>query len=237
MSFANRLRVFFGLMGRWKPEWHESLSKSLNEAQRGLGVNMVVVIARESDLYAEILFLLSFFGLSLGAACAYLLKGTLSVDDLLILPMTGFALGATVYSFRRAYLFRIAPKAVNERVSSKAKMQFYEHLQHVKRQLTLLDFSEMESRAVFCTSPDIPDSLPREPIDQILGKLSQDYDAADPLKALTPALLELGEYLRRHLGTMEGGIVQQVAPSPIYVGATDRNMTRIPLLKGNKDIN
>lgn len=224
----------------WRPEWQHRLNESLREAQRGLAANMVVVVARESDFYAELLYLLSVGGLGLGVLAAWGVE-TLTrhpLEDALILPLAGFALGSLLFAFRARFLHRFAPRAVRERVAARAKTQFFDHEHSLKGQLILLYLSEMEEEALLLSSAELTARLAEAPeLPRILSKLVRGYTRKNPLGRLEPALRELGEVLRLRLGE-----VNEVNATPagkaVFVAASDgASRLQIPLLKGSKDIN
>ncbi len=223
----------------WKKEWQADLTRTLSDTQKGLGVSMVVVIARESDLYAELLYLLSFLGLAVGVGAASWLRSHSGVSaDQAALPLLGFALGSTLFAFRRFFLNRVAPRAIRERVSGRAKALFYDHYQQLKGRLVLLYLSEMEREALFVTSPDLTEKTPAKEIRRILSELIASYSQKNPMQTLRPTLLTLGELLRVHYGAAaDGG--SPVLVHPVYLGASDRVMQAdvVPILKGSKDIN
>lgn len=222
----------------WKREWQDDLTRTLSDTQKGLGVSMVVVIARESDLYAELLYLLSFLGLAVGVAAASWTRARWGVSsDQAALPLLGFALGSTLFAFRRFFLNRVAPRAIRERVSGRAKALFYDHYQQLKGRLVLLYLSEMEREALFVTSPDLTEKTPAKEIRRILTELIARYSQKNPMETLRPALFSLGELLRMHYGAAEGSA--PVLVQPVYLGASDRalNTQIVPILKGSKDIN
>lgn len=225
-------------MTPWKPEWKDELSETLKEAQTGLSVNMIVVIARESDLYAEVLFLLSFLGLSLGSVGAYVFKHFYGLqEELIVLPLLGFALGSTLFGFRRFFINKMAPRAIRDRVAARAKTHFHNHLTNLKERVTLLYFSEMEREAIFLTSPDLVEKTPRTDVQKNLSQLVQQYDPGAPMVALRKALLSLAEALRVHFGPLseqKTGVVHS-----FVFGASDQqpDAMNVPILKGNKDIN
>lgn len=222
----------------WKKDWQDDLTRTLSDTQKGLGVSMVVVIARESDLYAELLYLLSFGGLIVGVGVASWMRARWGVSpDHAILPLLGFALGSTLFAFRRFFLNRVAPRAIRERVSGRAKALFYDHYQQLKGRLVLLYLSEMEREALFVTSPDLTDKTPAKEIRRALSELISHYSQKNPMESLRPALLSLGELLRAHYGSAEGDAPVQV--HPVYLGASDRASQApvVPILKGSKEIN
>ena len=238
----NFLKKFLG-QSVWKKEWQEELSQALQEAQRGLNVHMVVAIANESDLYAEVLFILSFIGLSVGGALGWLFMEQISdLNNLLLFPVAGFAVGASLFQFRHFYLSRFAPRAVRERVALKAKALFYDHSQNLKGRLAVLYFSELEEEVLFVTSPDLIDQVPATELQATLSNFIRSYNRHRPLEALRPALLRLGDLLRGSLGAAgdDTQYVPEDLKKPIYLGASDQAPLahlKIPILKGSKDIN
>ena len=219
----------------WRPDWQAELSETLNRAQKGLGVSMVVVIARESDLYAEVLYLLSFVGLAIGTSVAFFMQDSFqTVSDALAAPLLGFSVGSTLFAFRRFFINRIAPRAIRDRVANRAKSIFHDHEQHVNGKLALLYFSEMESEALFLSSQELVEQMPTQAVQAILSQLAIKYRSNKPMEELRPALLELGNALRRSFASDEPPMML----APIYVAGADRPISfRIPILKGSKDIN
>ncbi|MBS1983857.1 MAG: hypothetical protein JST16_06770 [Bdellovibrionales bacterium] len=231
--------VFERLLGiaPWKPEWQEELSATLTQAQKGLSVSMVVVIARESDLYAEVLFLLSFLGLSLGVLVSYFCRSRIDFDDLILIPLLGFALGSTLFAFRRFFINRMAPRAIRDRVANRAKAHFFDHDQHLQGQIVLLYFSELEREALLLTSPELIATIPKDEVQRALSKLIVHYTQRDPMHHLSPCLLTLGDILRRRYGLV-GDAPAATSRMQLYIQASDRpSQLQIPILKGNKDIN
>lgn len=233
------MKVFFQkLLGAtpWKKEWQEALTHALEQAQKGLGVSMIVVIARESDLYAEALFLLSFLGLAIGSGLAHLGLNHWVSKDLISLPVLGFALGSTLFAFRRFFINKIAPRAIRDRVAGRAKSLFFDHDQHLKGKLALLYFSELEKEALFLSSPELADKTPAKEVQEILSRLITRYDAKSPMASLGPAIAELGDVLRIHYDSEHDTPI--IVGSPLYVGASDRPLPfQVPILKGSKDVN
>lgn len=216
----------------WKREWQEALSLSLQKAQDGLPVNMVVVVARESDLYAEVLFLLSFAGLALGVS----LGSWMNLDPSLP-ALVGFAVGSTLFAFRRFFISRAAPRAIRDRVANRAKALFFDHEQHLKSRVFLVYLSELEREAIFLASPDLTEKVPSREVRAILSKLVQKYESKNPIVALEPALVALGGVLKAHFGTTDEPPSGRKRPL-LYVVASDRPvLPQIPVLKGSKDIN
>jgi hypothetical protein len=228
------LKRLFGIV-LWKKEWQEELSEALGEAQRGLNATIVVIIARESDLYAELLFLLSFFGLGLGSLIGYFV-GESSGDprDALLFALLGFAAGSTIFSLRRLFLGRILPLVVRQRVMLKAKAHFFDHNQQIRGPMALLYVSEMEREAAFLGSPELVSGVSTRDVQENLARLTDEYNRREPLKSLRPCLVMLGDLLKRGIEN----VVNQ-GEAPFLVAASDRPTTGAPIiiLKGTKDIN
>jgi uncharacterized membrane protein len=237
MLFKRLFRRFFGTKP-WKQQWLDELNTTLHEAQAGLPANVVVIVTRESDMYAEVLFLLSFLGLIAGSIAAIFLKTELlSPEDLISLPLMGFAAGSTLYHFRRFFLSRLAPKSIREKVLAKAKALFLDQIHNVKGKLVLFYFSEVEREAVILASPEMDTIYGSADLKRLLHNLSQNYQNKDPLKALGPALRQLGEVLKIHLGSGAAG-ENFVRSFRSLLGPSDvPNEKIIPILKGNNDIN
>jgi len=225
----------------WKQEWQKELSETLQKAQRGLNANMVVVVARESDIYSEVLFILSFLGLTLGAITSYFLQDILgNFEEALLIPLAGFSAGATIYSFRRYFLNRLAPRAVKERVMQKAKSQFYDHYSHLQQRLALIYISEIEKEALFLCSPDLEKIIPKNEIQKLLSQMLHGYKFASPLESLKPGLEKIGDSLRASgLGVPLMTTSPLIPKGQLYITASDRQpaFPEAPIIKGNKDIN
>lgn len=221
----------------WKKEWVDELNSTLHEAQEGLPANVVVVVTRESDMYAEVLYLLSFLGLILGSVGALLFKSYFeNVNDLISLPVMGFAVGSTLYHFRRFFLSRLAPRAIREKVLLRAKASFLDQAHVVKGRLVLFFFSELEREPVILASPDIDSLVATSELRKLLAALAADYDPKKPLKALGPALVELGGLLKIQLGT--GSEERFVRSFQSLVGPSDMQKNIIiPIINGSDDIN
>lgn len=222
----------------WKPEWQEGLSKKLQDTQRGLNTSLVVIVARESDLYTEILFLFSALGFGLGMLVSIFLEGFVEQPtDILLPPIAGFTLGATLYAARHWYIHWLAPRAVRQRVLQKAKSQFFDHSQNLKSKIFLLYLSEMEREALVLTSPEIQDAIPQESLQRVLGRLLTAYSEQDPLVALNPCLNQVGELLRQS-SLYEINQKEVPASRAFFVVAGDKKpQLTVPVLKANKDIN
>ncbi len=233
------LKKFLG-QSTWKKEWQEDLSASLQEAQKGLNLSMVVAIAVESDFYAEVLFILSFIGITLGSALGFFFgEGVSKPTDFLLFPLFGFAIGSSLFQFRHFYLSKLAPRAVRERVAARAKALFFDHSQNLKGKVALLYYSEMEHEVLLLSSPEILAEIPEIELQEPLSKLIRDYSKKNPLVAIDPCLVSLGNLFRKHLGVNTTGGMTPEFQGPIYIGGPSdkRDFLLVPILKGSKDIN
>lgn len=228
----------FGV-SQWRSEWQESLSESLKKAQAGINTSIVVVVARESDLYSELLFLLSFMGLSLGAVAAFFFRSDFAdISEALIFPMAGFSLGASIFVFRRFYISRFIPRAVLQRVRQRAQSQFVDHFKSLRSHLLLVYFSELERKAYVVASPDIADALPSDAIQNELLKLSRDYNPANPIAALDRTLKKTGELIRAtSLGVSTGEPINTHYAVFVAEGEKGNRELRIPIVRKPGDVN
>ncbi len=229
------------LKGRsWNPKWQQELGDTLEEAQQGLPVNLVVVITKESDFYGELLFLLSFLGMLLGTLLCYLMKDWIQDPrEFVIFPVFGFSAGATIFSLRDYYIRKVAPRAIKNKVTARAKSFFYDYQQKMPQQLALIFISEVEKQAMVLSSPDVSDRIPQGALKKILDEFTQQYSERNPLKTLRPCLLKIGDLIRKQYGDTTTLTPQSKGLAPIVVGASDQS-TRTPrviVLKGYKDIN
>lgn len=233
----------------WRKEWRDELSQSLGEAQKSVRASMVVIIARESDIYSELLFVFSFLGLSLGALLGWVFKSYFArPEDLLIIPLALYSLGTSIYALRRFYVGKIIPGSVKHRVFEKAKSHFFDSHVVLKERLALIYISEIEKEALLLCSPDIQDLVPKEKIHLALMKLTKSYSLKAPMVSLRPCLFEIAEILKQALNARDGENTGFV-PNPKgvdgkgsavkFVSASDRppKPLAIPILKGPKDIN
>jgi xanthosine utilization system XapX-like protein len=225
----------------WKDEWKEELSVALKETQKGLKANFIAVIIRESDLYGELLFLLSFAGLSVGLVVAYFLETEVARPlDLLLFPILGFCVGTSIFHFKKYFLKRIAAKAVRQRVAQKAKSLFYDHQNNHKGPVFFLFFSELEKEAVYLASRDVWNELPHEKLRERLQKFSRSYEARAPLKGFKPLLEDLGSLLKLSLNAIPiNEMIPENSEAPVYFisSGTKEDPFPVAVLKGNKDIN
>jgi hypothetical protein len=222
----------------WRKEWQDGLSQTLHTAQKDLNLNMVVVVARESDLYAEILYTVSFVGFVLGLAGAIAWKFFAPEvgAELLLLPVLGFTAGSLAHTSRERLLRTAFHRLAEEKAQLKAKAYFFEHSQQLKGRLVLLYLSETEHIAQFLGSQSIVSVLPYADVFALLKKLERDYTRSQPLASLKPCIEDLGDLLRKHFQEPDNETVKHFAP-PLFVGATDRDIRVVPILKGSKDIN
>lgn len=233
-----KLLAWFMRKQTWKNEWQEELSAKLKLAQDELKLNIVVVVAKESDLYTEILYFLSFLGLGVGTLLAFWVR-TLPPHELLpdplIFPVLGYTVGSIFHVGRRFILKRWFVSLARSKVYSKADAYFMEYLHKLQGKVALLYFSETESLAALVSNPEIQEKLPRADITKILKRLELSYDPKNPLVALSPTLENISIILKSYAPELDSA-PKSFAP-PLYVGATDKKLVIIPILKGNKDIN
>lgn len=222
----------------WKYEWQEALSEQLKTAQQDLNMSVVVVVARESDLYTEILYFLSFLGLGVGTVAAFWIRSagnSLLFPDPLIFPLMGYTVGSLFHVGRRYFLKRWFVRLARAKVYAKADAYFLDYLHKLQGKIALLYFSETEALSALIANPEIQEKLPRGDITKILRKLELSYSARNPLEALTPALENISILLQSYAPNLDSA-PKNFAP-PLYVGASDKKIKLIPILKGNKDIN
>lgn len=233
-----KLLAWFLKRQAWKNEWQEALSEKLRSAQDDLRVSMVVVVAKESDLYTEILYFLSFLGLAVGTGLAFVVRANPHqgfLPDPLILPLLGYTVGSLFHVLRRFILKRWFLSLARNKVYSRADAYFMEYLHKMQGKVALLYFSETESLATLVANPEIQEKLPRQDVAKILKKLETTYDPKKPIEALSPALENISIILKSYAPELDSA-PKHFAP-PIYVGASDKTLTITPILKGNKDIN
>lgn len=236
MDIWSKILRLFNPVNRWKLGWQDALSKVLQEAQSNIDASMIVVVAKESDLYSEVLFLLCFAGLSLGTFVGFVVEHQVTQpSDMMFFPLAGFALGALAFNFRGYFLRRVAPKAVRERVAFRAKSVFFDHTQNREGPMILLYLSELEREVLFLTSPEILQQVSDHSVQRTLSTLAQRYDCKNPLASLEPAIRDLGQQLNITLGKNS----TKANPMSVFIGPTDMKTNPMPvrILKGSKDIN
>lgn len=233
-----QIKKWLGI-SRWQPHWRGELEKALQQTQSATNVQMAVVVAKDSDSYSELLFLLTLMGLGIGSMCSFAARDLFESSlDLLALPLLGFSSGVLLYQFRALYVRKLAPKAVRERVSNKAKAFFFDYLSTTEAPLFLLYVSEVENEAYFVAMPQMLRSLGDHErlIQSALHRLIVNYDSSDPIPALKMALSEISTILANLFTQPESAT--QDAPKALVFMPTD-SPTAFPtvMLKGTKDIN
>ncbi|MEO5667073.1 MAG: hypothetical protein ABIR96_03350 [Bdellovibrionota bacterium] len=222
----------------WKSQWQSSLSDALKKAQDNLSLNLVVVVARESDLYTEILYFLSFLGLLVGTVFAFYVRsvGDPNLPDPLVFPLLGYTAGSLAHVARRYFLKHWFQRLARIKVYVKAQGYFVDYTHRLPGRVALLYLSETEQVAALITNPDVQEKLPHGDLEELLGRLERNYRAKDPLHALEPALENLSILLKSYAPELDSSPKRSVTP-PIYVGASDYQRRMIPVLRSNKDIN
>ena len=222
----------------WKNEWQDALSEALKKAQDHLSLNLVVVVAKESDLYTEILYFLSFLGLIVGTLFAFWLQShpNTTLPDPLVFPILGYTAGSLAHVARRFFLKRSFARLARIKVSIKAQSYFVDYMNRLPGRVALLYFSETEQVAAFITDPELQEKLPHDDLEILLGRLERNYVSKNPIIALEPALENLSIMLKSYAPELDASPKRSVTP-PIYVGASDIQNRVVPVLRGNKDIN
>lgn len=222
----------------WKKELQDQLAEKLEAAQKELSVNFVVVIARESDLYTEILYFVSFIGLIIGTALGFAVRfwGDENWPDPLFFPLLGYTSGSLLHIARKSFLRKAFHSLANKKVLQKSQSYFVEYSNQIPGNVAMLYFSEVERLAVFLTSPLIEDKLPQKEIQLTLNKLELAYSEKTPLEGLDPAIENISILLRSHIPELDES-PEKIAMPPIFVGPSDQARRYVPVLKGNKDIN
>lgn len=234
----NRLKKWLGI-SQWQPHWRGELEQALQTTQATNNIQMAVVVAKDSDSYSELLFLLTLMGLGLGSLFSFLARHLFeSPMDLLALPLLGFSSGVLLYQFRALYVRKIAPKAVRDRVANKAKAFFFDYLSTTDVPLFLLYISEIENEAYFVAMPQLLKNLGDHErfIQSALHRLIVNYNTQDPIPAIKIALHEISELLATIFKQNQDSTPSH--PKALVFMPTD-SPTSFPsvMLKGTKDIN
>lgn len=201
-------------------------------------MSVVVVVARESDLYTEILYFLSFLGLAVGTVIGFWARTQAPAEllpDPLVFPLLGYTVGSLFHVGRRYFLKRWFVRLARAKVYAKADAYFLDYLHKLQGKVALLYFSETEALSALIANPEVQDKLPRADITKILRKLELSYNPQRPLDSLGPALDHISILLQSYAPDLESA-PKNFAP-PLYVGASDKKIKLVPILKGNKDIN
>ncbi len=197
-----------------------------------------MVVARESDLYTEILYFLSFLGLAVGTGLAFWVRslGDSQLPDPLVFPLLGYTAGSLAHVGRRYFLKHWFSRLARLKVYVKAQGYFVDYTHRLPGRVALLYVSETEAVAALVTHPEVHDKLPQGDLDKLLGRLERNYRASRPLESLGPALENLSILLKSYAPELDASPRRSVTP-PLYVGASDYHQRVIPILRGNKDIN
>ncbi len=232
------LSSYLGPRKTWKKEWQNQLAKTLEKAQAPLGLNFVVVIARESDLYTEILYFVSFVGLLVGTALGFVARyfGGQDWPDPLFFPLLGYTSGSLLHLGRKFFLRRAFTSLAQKKVTSRAQSYFFDYSNQIQDRVAMLYFSEAERIATFLTSPSIEDKVPKKEILQTLLHLEARYSEKTPLASLVPTLENISILLQSHIPEL-GSNTSKLATPPLFVGPSDHARNFVPVLKGSKDVN
>ncbi|HVJ63869.1 MAG TPA: hypothetical protein VM901_01300 [Bdellovibrionota bacterium] len=239
---VKKLKRWLGI-SHWLPHWRGELEEALQQTQTSNRVQLAVVVAKESDSYSEILFLLTLLGLGIGSLASYLAQGLFESNlDMLSMPLLGFASGVLVYQFRSLYVQKLATKAVRDRVANKAKAFFYDYLSATNGPLFLLYISEVENEAYFVGMPQLLRELGEheKDIQSALHRLVVNYNPNDPIPPIKVALKEIAQILSDtftgdNLGSME--LSHETPRALVFMPSDSASTLPTVVLKGTKDIN
>jgi hypothetical protein len=239
----NRIKRWLGI-SHWQPHWRGELEEALQQNQHSTKVQMAVVVAKDSDSYSELLFLLTLLGLSIGSIAAFAARSLFETSlDILALPLLGFSSGVLVYQFRALYVQKLAPKAVRDRVANKAKAFFYDYLSATNSPLFLLYISEVEGEAYFVGLPHLLKELGDrdKEVQSALHRLIVNYSPNNPIPPIKIALLELSTILSKTYDPLflseELKLNHETPKALVFMPSDSPNALPTVMLKGNKDIN
>jgi len=232
-----KIKRVLGLV-KWKDSWRKDLERSVEELQSKTKIRVAVIVARESDTYSELLFLVSFLGLSLGILISLILSNSFDPQlDILAFPVLGFSAGVMTYQFRSLYISKLAPKAIKNRISLKAKSFFFDYSYKSNIPLCLIYISEMEKQSYFLALPETFTKLglAEKEILSSLSRLILNYKLEDPIPAIAACIYELEKVLSIAFPPTKNSkealkaYLQMPSDSPIELPTV--------ILKGNSDIN
>jgi hypothetical protein len=237
LSFLRRPTRKFG----WKKDWQDRLSALLEKATTRLKINVVFVVAEESDPYSELLFLFSFVGVTVGSFIGLAFK-VLSIDagiDLYVFPLLGFTMFGLLHVKKNIWLRTRFRNLAQKRVNLKARSFFYDYCANSSAPMVLIYLSESEVLLDILRSPELKDVLHEERTKALIKEFLAEFKIDNPIVAieklidqiinmLTPAVQEF------HIDENEDG--GGFSP-PVFVPASDFDIRVVPILKGNKDVN
>ncbi len=225
------------------PHWRGELEVALQQSQTSNRVQLAVVVAKDSDSYSELLFLLTLLGLGIGSIASFFAQNLFETPlDMLAMPLLGFSSGVLVYQFRALYVQKLAPKAVRDRVSNKAKAFFYDYLSATKVPLFLLYISEVENEAYFVGLPHLLKELGAQDksIQSALHRLIVNYNPNDPIPPIKAALQEISLILSQLFENDNDddlALNHETPKALVFMPSDSHSTLPTVMLKGTKDIN
>jgi hypothetical protein len=236
MLFRKKLRKH-----QWRKEWQDRLSVLLESATARLKLNMVFVVAEESDPYSELLFLFSFIGVSVGSFVGLFLK-VFKWDigiDLYVFPLLGFTGFGLFHTRKSLWLRKFFKNLAETRVQQKARAYFYDYHSNPTIPMILVYISESERKLEILRSPDMIQQLSPSRIGEIQKMFDSKYADQDPLAAVEAIIEQISAILgplRKEISVNPEDISENFS-RPIFVTASDLDLKVIPILKGSKDVN
>ncbi len=222
----------------WKKEWQERLSHLLESATQRLRINLVFVVAEESDPYSELLFLFSFIGVAMGSLAGLIFK-VFQIDpgvDLYVFPLLGFTAFGMLHLKKSRWLRGRFQSLAEKRVALKARSYFYDY-QSSQTPVLLIYLSESEQLVEILKSPDLNTDLTDEKRAALIAGFLSTFEKNNPLPAVEKLLDQIIGILSpvvKELHVSEG---ETGFSPPVFVPASDFDIRVVPILKGNKDIN
>jgi hypothetical protein len=226
---------------KWPKEWQEKLSELLESATQRLKLNLVFIVAEESDPYSELLFLFSFAGVSAGFFVGLALK-IFQVDlgiDQYVFPLLGFTGFGLFHTRKSQWLQKSFKNLAAKRVQQRARDYFYDYYSTPHSPLILIHLSESERRMEILRSPDLNEQLSPVKIDEIKKIFYRKYKSHQPMTTIQEIIDQLVHTLaplRQEIETKSGKDTSP-RPEPMFVVASDLELRFVPVLKGNTDIN
>ena len=236
MLFRKKLRKH-----QWRKEWQDKLSILLEAASTRLKLNLVFVVAEESDPYSELLFLFSFVGVSVGSFFGLFLK-VFNLDigiDLYVFPLLGFTGFGLFHTRKSLWLRKLFKNLAETRVQQKARAYFYEYHSNPTIPMILVYISESERKIEILRTPDMIQQLSPAKIREVCDSFYSNFADKDPLTAVETIINRITDILgplRDEVMITEEDLAENFSP-PVFVPASDIELKFIPTLKGSKDVN